>query len=105
MRCSTPISFGLKVVILGEREGICGWDSKRQRTASMIDGSGVAIDNRMRRAEKQNQWPIRRLLEGAESSAFVAGPATGSRTVGAIATTLGMAPPQATFAQDDELFF
>ena len=70
----------------------------------MIDDNEVAIDNRMCRAETQNRWPIG-LLEGPESSAFVVGRAIGSRTVGAMATTLGMAPPQATFAQDDKLFF
>jgi hypothetical protein len=35
----------------------------------MITGNEVAVDNQMRRAEKQNQSPVNRLLEGAESTA------------------------------------
>jgi hypothetical protein len=57
----------------------------------MIDDNEVAIDNRMRRAEKQNQSPINLLLEGAESASLAVGLATGSRTVGTIAKTFGIA--------------
>jgi hypothetical protein len=57
----------------------------------MIDDNEVTTDNRMRRGERQNQSPISKLLEGAESAASSAGLATGSKTVVAIAKTFGIA--------------
>ena len=86
-----PVSLHTDVVILRRSRRICGCLSKYEKTASMIDDNEVAIDNRMRRAERVNQSPINRLLEGAESASLAVGLATGSRTVGAIAKTFGNA--------------
>jgi hypothetical protein len=56
-----------------------------------ITGNEVAVDNQMRRAEKQNQSLVNRLLEGAASTAEAASLVTGSVTIGCIAKTLGIA--------------
>lgn len=56
-----------------------------------ISDNEVVIDSRMRRAEKQNQSPVNRLLEGAESAAGAVSIATGSVTIGCIARAFGIA--------------
>jgi len=56
-----------------------------------ITGNEVAVDNQMRSAEKQNQSPVNRLLEGAASTAETISVATGSVTIGGIAKAFGIA--------------
>ena len=56
-----------------------------------ITGNEVAVDNQMRRAEKQNQPPVNRLLEHAETAVTAVGLATGSVAIGNIAKAFGIA--------------
>lgn len=56
-----------------------------------ITGNEVAVDNRLRRAEKQNQSPANRLLESAETIATAASLTTGSVAIGSIAKVFGIA--------------
>lgn len=58
----------------------------------MITGENeVAVDNQLRRAEKQNQSPVTRLLECAESATQAISLAKGSVAVGCIAKAFGIA--------------
>jgi len=56
----------------------------------MITGNEVAVDNQMRRAEKQSQSPVDHLLQGASSTAEALSLATGS-AIGGIAKAFGIA--------------
>jgi hypothetical protein len=57
----------------------------------MITGNEVAVDNQLRRAEKQNQSPANRLIEGAALTAEAISLATGSVAIGSIARAFGIA--------------
>ena len=56
-----------------------------------ITGNEVAIDNQMRRAEKQNKSPVNRLLESAETAVGIISISTGSVAIGGIAKAIGIA--------------
>ncbi|MGD0478541.1 MAG: hypothetical protein ABSA42_00140 [Terracidiphilus sp.] len=56
-----------------------------------ITGNEVAVDNQMRRADRQNRSPVNRLLEGAETAATAVSLATGSIQIGSIAKVFGIA--------------
>ena len=51
----------------------------------------VAVDNQLRRAEKQNQSPVTGLFEGAETATQAISLVTGSVTIGGIAKAFGIA--------------
>jgi hypothetical protein len=57
----------------------------------MITGNEVAVDNQMRRAEKQSRPPVDRLLQGASSTAEALSIATGSVAIGGIAKAFSIA--------------
>jgi hypothetical protein len=56
-----------------------------------ITGNEVAVDNQMRRTEKQGQSPVNGFLEGAESAAQAISLTTGSVAIGSIAKAFGVA--------------
>ncbi|MGD0154745.1 MAG: hypothetical protein ABSB50_01515 [Terracidiphilus sp.] len=56
-----------------------------------ITGNEVAVDNQMRRAEKQSQSPVNRLLESADTATGAISIAAGSAAIGSIAKAIGIA--------------
>ncbi len=56
-----------------------------------ITGNEVAIDNQMRRDERQHQSPVNRLIAEAASTTEAISLATGSVAIGSIAKALGIA--------------
>lgn len=58
---------------------------------AIIGENEVAVDNQMRRAERQNQSPVDRILESAESATNAISLTTGLAPIGGIAKAFGVA--------------